>query len=200
MALRKFHALFVFSIELIGLCFVFELFMPVIALAEKADHDRPMNIEADRLEHDDLRQISVFSGNVLLTKGTIVLKGEMLEVRQDPQGFQYGLILPAPGKRSFYRQKREALDEFMEGEAQRIEYDGKADSVTLTGQAELRRLRGTVLTDEMHGQVIVYENLNDQFRVNGKPSRGSNGTPGSGVNEGRVRAVLVPRQREESAK
>lgn len=37
------------------------------ALAEKADRNKPMNIEADSLRYDDLKQVSVFSGRVVLT-------------------------------------------------------------------------------------------------------------------------------------
>ena len=45
--------------------------------AEKADRDRPMNIEADRLEHDDLKKVSVFQGRVIASKGTILLRGQL---------------------------------------------------------------------------------------------------------------------------
>ena len=36
--------------------------------AEKADRNKPMNIEADALRYDDLKQTSVFTGRVVLTK------------------------------------------------------------------------------------------------------------------------------------
>ena len=57
------------------------------AQAEKADRNKPMNIEADALRHDELKQTSVFTGRVVVTKGTIVLRGTRLDVRQDPDGF-----------------------------------------------------------------------------------------------------------------
>ena len=138
--------------------------------AERDDKNRPMNIEADQLVHDDLKQVTVFTGHVLITKGTIVLKGERIELREDPQGFQYGLITPEPGARAYYRQKREGLNEFMEGEAERIEYDGRLDRVTLSQRAVLRRYRGSALNDEMTGQVITYDHLKETFRIDGKSS------------------------------
>jgi lipopolysaccharide export system protein LptA len=153
--------------------------------AEKADRDKPMNIEADALRYDDLKQISVFSGNVVVTKGTIVIRGARVEVRQDPEGYQFGVVTAEPGKLAFYRQKREGLDEFIEGESQTIEYDGKADRVKFIKQAEMRRLRGGAVSDEMVGSLITYDNGNDVFTVDGGP-----GSPASG---GRVRAVLAPR-------
>ncbi len=169
---------------------------PTWVAAERADRDRPMNIEADRLEHDDLKKISVFQGRVIATKGTILFRGQTLEVREDADGYQQGLLLPAPGQRAFYRQKREGVNEFMEAEAERIEYDGRRDRVVLSGRAELRRLRGNTLADEIQGQVIVYDNLNDQFTVDGAPRQATN--PGSVTP--RVRAVLTPKPKDPPAR
>jgi lipopolysaccharide export system protein LptA len=156
------------------------------ARAENADRDKPMNVEADALRYDDLRQVSVFTGHVVLTKGTILIRGARLEVRQDPDGFQYGTVTADAGKRAFYRQKREGLDEWIEGESEVIDYDGKADRVKFIRQAELRRLRGATLADEMAGSLITYENTTDVFTVDGGPA-----SPRPG---GRVRAVLAPRE------
>ncbi len=159
-----------------------------LAHAEKADRNKPMNIEADALRHDDLKQTSVFTGNVVLTKGTIVIRGARVDVRQDAEGYQYGTVVAEPGKLAFFRQKREGLDEFIEGEAETIEYDGKADRIRFSRRAELRRYRGSTLNDELSGSLITYDNLTDVFTVDG-------GAPGAapGAAAGRVRAVLAPR-------
>jgi lipopolysaccharide export system protein LptA len=163
------------------------------AWAEKADRQKPMNVEADNLGHDELKQTSVFTGKVLATKGTITMRGDRIEVRQDPDGYQFGVIKPLPGQLAFFRQKREGVNEWIEGEAERIDYDGKADRLTLLGRADFRRYRGTVLSDQVSGQRIIYENLTDQFTVDGvvggvKPANGS----------GRVRAVLTPKPDDEA--
>ena len=62
------------------------------AQAEKADRSKPMNIEADALRHDEVKQTSVFSGRVVMTKGSIVLRGARLDVRQDADGYQSASI------------------------------------------------------------------------------------------------------------
>ena len=156
-----------------------------------------MNIEADNLDHDELKQISIFTGKVVATKGTITMRGNRLEVRQDPDGFQYGILTATPGARAFYRQKREGVDEWIEGEGERIDYDGKADKVVMLIKADFRRYRGTVLSDQMTGQRIVYENLTDQFTVDGQLA----GTkPAGNAPNGRVRAVLTPRNTDEAGK
>lgn len=178
-------------------CVLLSLLLGAPAGAEKADRNKPMNIEADNLDHDELKQLSIFSGKVVATKGTIVLRGSRLEVRQDPDGFQYGILTAEPGRRAFFRQKREGVNEWMEGESERIEYDSKADRIVLLNKADFRRYRGTVLSDQMTGQRIVYENLSDQFTVDGQLSGGK---PHEGASTGRVRAVLTPRSTDEAGK
>ncbi len=163
-----------------------------VVLAERADREKPMNAEADALRHDDASQTSVFSGRVVITKGTIQIRGAQVEVRQDPQGHQFGLVLAGPGQAASYRQKRDGVDEHIEGEAQRIEYDGRADQVKFIGQAVLRRYRGTTLSDETAGAVIVYDNQTEVFRVDGGPASASPANP-----SGRVRATLAPRSQAE---
>ena len=158
------------------------------AAAEKADRDKPMNVEADALKYDDLRQTSVFTGRVVVTKGTILIRGARVEVKQDPEGYQHGVVTAEAGKQAYYRQKRDGVDEFIEGEAQTIEYDGRADRVKFVGRAEMRRLRGSTVNDEMTGSLITYDNTNDVFTVDGGPVGGAPTQPG-----GRVRATLAPR-------
>lgn len=164
--------------------------VPVAASAEKADRDKPMNIEADNLIHDELNQVSIFTGRAVLTKGSMVMRGSRIEIREDPDGYQSGVILPEPNKRAFFRQKREGVDEFMEGEALRIEFDGKTDRVKLIQNAETRRYRDAVLSDQMTGNVIVYDNLADVLSIDGQAAK-----DGVKTGTGRVKAVLVPRQK-----
>jgi lipopolysaccharide export system protein LptA len=157
------------------------------AAAEKADRNKPMNVEADALRYDDLKQTSVFTGNVVLTKGTIVIRGARVDVRQDAEGYQFGVVTAEPGKLAFYRQKREGVDEFIEGEGEVIEYDSKADIVKFIRKAEMRRYRGATLNDETIGSLIIYDNNTDVFTVDGGASPGA---PGTG---GRIRAMLTPK-------
>ena len=156
--------------------------------AEKADRDKPMNAEADALRYDDLKQTSVFTGNVVITKGTILIRGDQVEVRQDAQGNQFGIVHGKPG---FFRQKRDNVEEFIEGTGQRIDYDSKADTVKFTGNAVLKRFKGTQLNDETTGNVIVYNNTTDVFTVDGGVA---NRTPQNPT--GRVRAMLTPVPKE----
>jgi lipopolysaccharide export system protein LptA len=160
--------------------------------AEKADRTKPMNIEADSMRYDDLKQTSVFTGNVVVTKGTIIIRGDKIDVRQDPEGYQYGVVTAAPGKLAYYKQKRDAgPDEWIEGEGEVIEYDSRADNVKFIRRAVMRRLIGATPNDESSGPLIVYDQSNDTFTVNGSslpPNAGVATQPG-----GRVKAILTPK-------
>ena len=157
------------------------------ALADRADRNAPMNVEADALRYDDARQTSVFTGNVVITKGTIVIRGHQVDVRQDAQGNQFGTVVGRPGQPAFFRQKREGLDEHIEGEALRIDYDSQADTVKFTGEAVLRRYRHAKLNDETSGSTIVYDNRTEVFTVDGSAAGRTPTNP-----SGRVRALLTP--------
>ena len=163
-----------------------------VALAERADRDKPMNIESDTLRYDDAKQTSVFTGKVVLTKGTMLIRGAQMDIRQDNDGNQFGIVKAEPGKLAFFRQKRDTRagepEEYMEGEAELINYDGKADTVTFQRRAIMRRYVGSKLNDEITGDVIVYDNSTSVLTVDGGPAR--SGPDGS---SGRVRAVLPPR-------
>jgi hypothetical protein len=78
--------------------------------AERADRDKPLTIDADALRHDDQKQITLFTGRVTANKGTIAMRGARLEVRQDVQGNQFGILTADPGQRAYFRQKREGME------------------------------------------------------------------------------------------
>lgn len=172
--------------------FNFQLYLSAVLVlcsgpvgAENADRDKPMNVESDAMRYDDLKQTSVFTGRVVLTKGTILIRGTKIDARQDPQGHQFGLVSAEPGQLAFFRQKREGLDEYIEGEGELIEYDGLADTVKFVHNAQLRRYRGATLSDEFTGGVILYNNTTDVFSIDGAAPKG-----GANPSSGRVRAML----------
>ena len=167
------------------------------AWADKSDKDQPMHIESDALRYESQQQISIFTGNVVVTKGTIIMRGARLEVRQDSAGNQSATMFGAPGKRAFFHQKREGLNEFVEGEGDRIDYDGKTDIVKFIGDAEARRLVGTKVQDDIKGAVITYNNVTEVYTVD---SGGTGATAGAANPGGRVRATLMPQPTGPNAK
>jgi lipopolysaccharide export system protein LptA len=154
------------------------------AVAERADRYKPTNVESDRMNYDDLKQVNVFSGAVVLTRGTITLRGDRLVLQQDAEGYQYGT---ATGRVASFRQKRDGIDEWVEGYGEEIHYDGKTEKLRFSGRAKVRRLEGTRVVDEIEGAVIVYDSRSEQYEVEG----GTAGGPA--VAGGRVRVVIQPR-------
>jgi len=158
------------------------------AWAERADRAQPLVFAADAARVDEARRLNILSGNVEITKGSMVVRADKVEVRQNSSGSQSAVATGGAGGRAYFRQKREGVNEFIEGEAQTIEYDGKADTVRFVQKAQLRRYRGATLADQVTGAVIVYDNTRDLFTVDGAPRQGN--APGTG---GRVRAMLSPK-------
>ncbi len=157
--------------------------------AERADRAAPLSVAADREGIVDLlKQVVVFTGDVVVTKGSIVIKAARVEVREAADGYRTAVAIGAPGQPASFRQKREGLDEYIEGRADRLEYDARGDVVKFTGHAVVRRLRGDTVADTITGNQITYDNTAEVFSVEG-------GAPtGSASADGRVRAVLSPRE------
>lgn len=153
------------------------------ARAERADRDKPVNIESDRMNADDAKKTAVFEGRVVLTQGTLRIRADRLTVRQDGEGFQSAV---AVGGLASFRQKREGLDEYIDGEAERIEYDGRAERVQLFNSARVRRDSG----DDVRGGYISYDSKTEHFSVHSA----KDASPQSG--DGRVRAVIMPKKKD----
>ncbi len=153
------------------------------AWAEKADRDKPVSIEADRVSVDDVKKQQIFEGNVQLAKGTLVIRAERIVVHQDEDGYQRGVASGGSALASF-RQKREGLDEFIDGEAERIEHDARAEKTEFFGRARVRSG-----LDEVRGQFISYDARSEQYVV----TSGANGTRAPSGSRDRVRAIIQPR-------
>jgi lipopolysaccharide export system protein LptA len=110
--------------------------------AEKADRNKPIVMEADRPGTLDYqRQVLVFNGNAVITQGTMVLRAERIELREMPDGYRAASAIGLPGKPATWRQKRDGgTDEVVEGSADRIEFDGRADTLRFVGNGAVRRL------------------------------------------------------------
>jgi len=157
--------------------------------AEKADKDKPMNIEADNMRHDENLKLTKFNGHVVALKGTLVVRADRMEVQEDNKGQQIARFWAAPKERLFFRQKREAVDEYTEGEAETAIYDKQADQMTLLQHAEARILRGTEVANRVTGEKIVFNNTTEVMTVDSQ----AKGQTASGQGE-RVRAVISPRK------
>lgn len=160
---------------------VLALTLAAAAHAEKADRAKPIHLEADRVTVDDAKRIAHFIGNVVLTQGTMIIRGDRMEMRQDNEGFQQGV---AWGNLAYFRQKRDGVEEYIEGWAERIEYDGRAEKVQMFNRAMMKRGQ-----DEVRGSYISYDAAKEFFQVEGGGTTSTTAKPG----DGRVRAIMQPK-------
>lgn len=174
--MKKFHGKPFFSAFVWGGL----MLLATAAQAEQADRDKPINLEADTMEVNDATKVSVYQGNVRLTQGTLLILADKLVVKQDAEGFSTGT---AYGNPASFRQKREGVDEYIEGYAQRIEYDGKREKVELFTNARVKRGQ-----DEVRGSYISYDSKTEFFQVKGGKEAVTEINP-----KGRVRAVIQPK-------
>lgn len=163
---------------------LFGLALALPCYAERADRDKPVHIEADQLQVEDAQKIETFTGNVQMTQGTMVIRGDKIVVTEDAEGFQHAT---AYGNTASFRQKREGLDEYVEGYGERIEHDTHAETVDFYVKARVVRNQ-----DEVRGEHITYSQKTEIFRVNSSPA--SPGVPAK-----RVRAILQPKKKEGAA-
>jgi lipopolysaccharide export system protein LptA len=153
--------------------------LPPAAQAEKADRQAPTNIDSDKLDHDDKTKRTIFTGNVVLTKGSLILRGDRLELQQLPDGKAQAVITGQPAR---FRQKREAVAEWMEGEGAQIDYSDQTEIAILTGNAVMRRVGPDKELDRVAGDRLRYNNVTEFYEVEIKP-----GQP-------RARMTLMPRE------
>lgn len=164
--------------KLLPVCAFLALLLALpLAHAEKADRNKPVNLEADSVTLDDINKTSLYLGNVILTQGTLTLRADQVQARQNDQGLQ---SVTAVGRPVAFRQKVDGRDEYLEGYADRIEFDNIKSQLELIGNAKLRRGQ-----DELRGAQISYNANTEFYRVIGKPDAK---TPA-----GRVRAVIRPK-------
>jgi lipopolysaccharide export system protein LptA len=179
----------------------FLFFVAGIALAggvqaEKADADKPTNVEANQMAYDDVKQVNIFTGSAILTRGTLTMKADRMVVTQDPAGYQFATLYAAPGAVASFRQKRDGGPNlWIEGQAtDRIEYDSKTEVAKFFSKAKIKLLDGAKPTDEVEGEFISYDSRAEFYSVNNMATGESK--PGAG----RIKAVIQPRNEKPRAK
>jgi lipopolysaccharide export system protein LptA len=175
-------------------CLVLALVILALPLrAELADRDKPITLEADRITLDDLKRVHVFEGNVVLTQGTLVIRSDRIVVTEDAQGYQRGVAFSGPGGLARFRQKREGRDDWIEGEAERIEYDTHHEIAELFHRAWIQSGK-----DQLRGDYIWYDGISERYLASSNPD--SAPKPGQNLSSPpRVEAIIQPRNKTNAA-
>jgi lipopolysaccharide export system protein LptA len=160
--------------------FIVFLMTALPAWGEKADRDKPTQIEANRMSADDVKRMTIFEGNVILTKGTVAVRAERIIVRQDAEGYQLTSATGAPVrfKQKLDPKEGEKEGQWMDGEALRVEIDERKQTLELFDSARVNRGG-----DQVTGAYIFVDQRSDFYQV----------TTGKGGKEpGRVTMTMQP--------
>jgi len=146
---------------------------------------------SDALRYDDLKRTSVFTGNVVMTRGAMTLTADRLDLREDAEGFQHGVATVATDKRVHIRQARPENFEVIEAQGARGEYNGKTEQIDIIGQAVITRYICGKPFDTISGQRVRYHQKTDTYEAYGDPNASGE--------DGRVRSLAMPRARITAA-
>jgi lipopolysaccharide export system protein LptA len=166
---------------------------PILAAAEQADRNKPTNIEADVATVDQNNRVRTLEGNVILTQGTMRLAAQKMVVREDEEGYIKAEIFGSAAAQVAFRQKREASDDFMEGFADRAEFDDRADTLKLFSRARLKNG-----ADELKGEYIYYNSATEVVQARNAIPDGK-ATPDPGAAPNRVNITIQPRAAGEKS-
>ena len=148
------------------------------AFAERADREKDIVIGADRSAADDKSKVLTLEGNVIVTQGTMRITASRMTVREDAQKNKFYV---ATGSPVTFRQKRDKVDEWIDGEAQRAEFDEKADILKLFSRARVKSG-----ANEITGDFISYDMAREVAEASGA-------APGATVSkDSRVKVIIVP--------
>ncbi len=154
------------------------------ALAEKADRDKPLQLEAQKISIDDAKKIQILEGEVVMIKGTLIIQSDRVVVTEDQYGFQKGVAFGGKDGLARFRQKKEGKDEFIEGEAERIEYNTRNEVAELFHRAWVKSGE-----DQVRGAYIWYDSINEKYLATAA------GNPNPKAPPARVRATIQPKNK-----
>ena len=155
-----------FILRFIAVMLLLKLSLVGLAYAEKADQDKPIILEAEKVSVNDVKQIYDLNGQVLIIKGSILVTGEEGHIQVDAEGYEFVDVKGTPIATASFRQRREGpADEFMQGLATQVVYNAKTEVLTLTGDASLKRLLNMQMLDQLRGWKIEYDDVKQYYRV-----------------------------------
>ena len=159
------------------------------AHAEKADQDKPIILEAEKVSVNDVQQIYDLKGQVLLIKGSIIVTGEDGRIQVDPEGYEFVDVKGSRDTTASFRQRREGpADEYMQGRGAHVTYNAKTEMLTITGNANLKRSLNMQMLDQLQGWKIEYDDIKERYRVTPPTNTKTEDLP-------LARAILSPRRK-----
>ena len=158
------------------------------AQALESDKQQATTIDANQMTYNEKSNVNVFTGNVLLTRGSLVIRGDKLTLTESSDGTQNAKV---EGKPARFKQQRDSATPneilLINGTGNIIEFDGSKAVVTLTGAASIQKSTNGQVTESISGNQITYEQNTEFLNVVGTPNSKGNS---------RVQAVIKPKTQQ----
>lgn len=155
------------------------------APAESADREKEVVINADNSLGDIGSKVMTLTGNVVVTQGTMRITAAKMTFREDAKGNR---TYVADGAPVTFRQKRDKVDEWVEGTADRAEFDAGNDMLRLFNRARVKSNQ-----NEITGDFISYDMKRELAEVSGAP-------PGKAApSDSRVKVIIMPPKKAQGA-
>lgn len=164
-----------------------------LAAAEHADRTKPIAVTSSDAVADHARGTAEFSGDVIVSQGTLEIHADRVQMREGANGERLGFAFGKPGAPVRFRQRGDRAGEWNEGQAERVEYDSIANEVRLLGSASLRNLNATVVTQSVTSDAITYDTARDRISSTGAEQAAAQ-TRGDRPAQ-RVTVIFAPRTR-----
>ena len=161
------------------------------AHAEKADREKNIEFQGDSGGGNAESKTGELVGHVVITQGTMAIQADRVTFKQNADN---SLSATAYGNPVRFREKRDGADDYYEGYAQRIVYDGEKRFIELFENALLKKSG-----DEIRSNYITYSAATEKFTAEGRPDA-KPPAAGDAPLGARVRGTFQPRSEEKPDK
>lgn len=165
--------------------FIIPFLIPSIAMALASDRDQPIELEADTADIDDLKGVSVYTGNVILTQGSMVIKADKLTLYNDNDKELEKAVAVGNKKLASFKQRPEGKSQDFKARAETMIYYLKKDKIHLLKKAYVQQDGDTFSSSK-----IIYDTKKET--VIATSQKDSQGKPVAGGN--RVKVTIQPRK------
>jgi len=158
--------------------------------AEKADREKNIEFQGDSGGGNAETKTGELVGHVVITQGTMAIQADRVTFKQNADN---SLSATAYGNPVRFREKRDGADDYYEGYAQRIVYDGEKRFIELFDNALLKKSG-----DEIRSNYITYSAATEKFTAEGRPDA-KPPAAGDAPLGARVRGTFQPKSDEKPA-
>ncbi len=171
--------------------------LPVLMTAQTqalpSDWQQEVFIESNASDMDRKQGTVVYTGNVVLTQGTLKIESERLYILSDGKKIEKIVAEGDEGKPATYQQQIEEGKALTKAHGNRIDYYAGERRITLRGDAELSQ-QG----NQMNGDLITYDMTSEVIKARGSQDDSTDKPATETSSDGRIRVVIQPGQLKDN--